>query len=217
MKALVRGNHSISKAAFAAAVVIASGFTAATASAADDVVSELKPGLFLYKSGVVGMAPIPNEGAQVAAATTDAGVEMAPAADITDKDEHCLATAIYFEARGESEKGQAAVAEVILARTRTPGRPKTVCGVVYEGSNRKSGCQFSFTCDRASDVVRDQSQWAVARRIAEDVITSGVESLVNGATFYHATYVKPRWARSMVRVAQIGSHIFYRPRNGRLL
>src|SRR5262245_39489993 len=169
MKALVRGNHSMSKAALAAAVVIASVFTAATPSAADDVVSELKPGLFLYKSGMVGMAPISNEGGPVAVATAntntdaatdnDASVAAAPAVNVTDKDEHCLATAIYFEARGESEKGQAAVAEVILARVRTPGRPKTVCGVVYEGSHRKSGCQFSFTCDRTSDVVRDQSQW----------------------------------------------------------
>ena len=130
-----------------------------------------------------------------------------------ESEEHCLATAIYFEARGESEDGQKAVAEVILARAKTPGRPKTVCGVVYEGSQRKSGCQFSFTCDSASNVAPLDTAWKRAKAIAAEV-ARGATSIVRGATFYHATYVKPGWASRMVKVAQVGSHIFYRPKAG---
>jgi spore germination cell wall hydrolase CwlJ-like protein len=241
MKALVRGNHSLFKAAIAATVVVTSIFSASLASAADEAVSELKPGLYVYKSGRIGMAPIANNGVAVpltikaadtaAVATATVALVRAtvpelvsdsdtipPVAKLSDKDEHCLATAIYFEARGESVKGQTAVAEVVVARTRVPGRPKTVCGVVYEGSHRRSGCQFSFTCDRAKDVVNNREQWSVAKRVAEDVLSSGgAPSVSRGATFYHADYVKPRWARRMVRVTQIGSHIFYKPKRGRLL
>ena len=135
------------------------------------------------------------------------------------REKNCLATAIYFEARGESLKGQRAVADVILARTRVPGRPKTICGVVYQGAKRKSGCQFSFTCDRISDRVRGKKQWARAQRVAAAALRARGKgkSIVRGATFYHAHYVKPRWAKRMVRVAQIGSHIFYRPRRGHYL
>ncbi len=131
---------------------------------------------------------------------------------------HCLATAIYFEARGESVRGQRAVAEVILARVRTPGRPKTICGVVYQGAWRKNRCQFSFACDGRSDVARGKKAWARAKAIAAAALRQkGKKRLVHGATFYHASYVHPRWSKRMVRVAQIGTHIFYRPRRGRLL
>jgi hypothetical protein len=220
----------------AAALALTVSLSTVQASAADEVVSELKPGLYLFKSGRVGMKPVSdNPGDPVVeetGAAVDAGVTDGVSAVLTDnvstevvadaklgREEHCLATAVYFEARGESAKGQKAVAEVILARTRTPGRPSTICGVVYEGSNRRTGCQFSFTCDRAKDVVRNASQWAQARRIASTAISTHgkVKSVSRGATFYHADYVKPRWARRMVRVAQIGSHIFYRPKRGRLL
>lgn len=137
---------------------------------------------------------------------------------VGSKEAHCLATAIYFEARGESAKGQKAVAEVIMARTRTPGRPKSICGVVYEGSQRSTGCQFSFTCDGYSDVARPGEAWSEAKLIASNVLrTRGRgKTVVRGATFYHADYVRPGWAKRMVRVAQIGSHIFYRPKRGRL-
>lgn len=187
---------------------------------ADEVVSEIEPGLYKFESGRVGMKPVadhPDDPLPDEAAAIDASIDAAPPAARGEK--HCLATAIYFEARGESVKGQKAVAEVILARMRTPGRPKTICGVVYEGSERRTGCQFSFTCDRASDVARPGAQWSQAQRIAETAMaTHGkVKPVSRGATFYHADYVKPRWARGMVRVAQIGSHIFYRPKRGRLL
>jgi spore germination cell wall hydrolase CwlJ-like protein len=126
---------------------------------------------------------------------------------------HCLTTAIYHEARYESDRGQRAVAEVILARTRTRGRPKSVCGVVYEGAWRATGCQFSFTCDGLSDGAGDPHQWARAKRTATLALgRKGKDTNARGATFYHASYVKPRWAKRMKRVARIGTHVFYRPR-----
>jgi len=135
------------------------------------------------------------------------------------REKNCLATAIYFEARGETLLGQQAVAEVILARTRTPGRPKTICGVVYQGSNRKTGCQFSFTCDGISDRVRNRRAWTQAMRVAIHVMRTGgkVDPVAGGATFYHADYVSPGWASRMVKVASIGQHVFYRPQRGRNL
>ena len=135
------------------------------------------------------------------------------------QEKECLSTAIYFEARGESAVGQRAVAEVVIARTRVPGRPRSICGVVYEGSNRRSGCQFSFTCDGLSDRVRDYGSWHQAQRIAANVMRSGGKEnpVAGGATFYHADYVNPGWASRMVKVAEIGTHIFYRPARGRNL
>ena len=147
---------------------------------------------------------------------TKAEVRDKPIA-VSSREQRCLATAVYFEARGESEKGQKAVAEVVLARTQVPGRPKTICGVVYEGSNRSTGCQFSFTCDAYSNVPRAGSAWTRAQAIARATIRGRGKKVARGATFYHAHYVSPGWASRMVRLVQIGSHIFYRPKHGRLL
>jgi spore germination cell wall hydrolase CwlJ-like protein len=239
LTAFVRVSRFVGWSACSAAAALSLTVSLSTfqASAADAVVSEYKPGLYRFESGRVGMKPVSdNPGEAVAvdpAIVPDIGSSDVAAADaaiigggsadapspVVHSEKHCLATAIYFEARGESAKGQKAVAEVILARTRTRGRPSTICGVVYEGSHRRTGCQFSFTCDRAKDVVRNASQWAQAQRIASTAISTHgkVKSVSRGATFYHADYVKPGWARRMVRVAQIGSHIFYRPKRGRLL
>ena len=129
--------------------------------------------------------------------------------------EFCLATAVYFEARDEPIKGQRAVAAVILDRVRTPGRPKTICGVVFEGSWRKTGCQFSFACDGRPDVPHWRSRWLRAQRSAAYVLHHRDSCrMVRGATFYHTKFVHPRWDRHMVRVARIGLHVFYRPRRG---
>lgn len=239
LTAFVRVSRFVGWSALSAAAAFAFTVSLSTfEAAADDVVKELEPGLYVFQSGRIGMKPVadspgdpvaadpaivPDLGVDEASADSaivpDFGVDVASVEPATHGERHCLATAIYFEARGESVKGQKAVAEVVLARTRTPGRPSTICGVVYEGSKRKTGCQFSFTCDRASDVARAGAQWAEAQRIAATVMTTHGrgKSVSRGATFYHADYVKPRWARGMVRVAQIGSHIFYRPKRGRLL
>ncbi len=131
------------------------------------------------------------------------------------KQQACLAQGIYFEARGEPVSGQAAVGQVILNRVRNPAYPSTVCGVVYQNRKMRNRCQFSFACDGIRDVVRSKAAWKTAKRVAKDV-TSGKLWLpeVGDATHYHATYVRPRWARSMKKTDKIGQHIFYRTYGG---
>jgi len=131
------------------------------------------------------------------------------------KQERCLAEAIYFEARGESEDGQVAVGQVVLNRVKNPAYPDTICGVVYQNKNRRNRCQFSFACDGLADRISQPGAWQTAERIAKDVI-GGKKYLkmVDASTHYHATYVKPRWARAMVKRGQIGDHIFYKTYGG---
>lgn len=133
-------------------------------------------------------------------------------AEFEERERHCLATAIYFEARGEPLKGQIAVSQVILNRVRSPKFPQTICGVVYQGQHAR-GCQFSFTCDGHSDNPRDKGQWAKAQDLAKSFM-AGEHWLpeVGYSTFYHANYVRPRWARRMNRIDKIGRHIFYKKR-----
>jgi spore germination cell wall hydrolase CwlJ-like protein len=126
------------------------------------------------------------------------------------KAEKCMATAIYFEARGEPVRGQYAVAQVVMNRLRSPDYPKTVCGVVYQNADWYDHCQFSFACDGRSERVFDRAAWKRAERIAADVIVRGVYLPdVGTATNYHADYVRPRWARYMVKTEKLGRHIFY--------
>jgi spore germination cell wall hydrolase CwlJ-like protein len=123
----------------------------------------------------------------------------------------CLATAIYFEARGEPARGQTAVAQVILNRVDSKAYPDSVCGVVYQNKHRRNACQFSFACDGKADTVREKRAWRKAERIAEDVAEGrGILREVGSATHYHADYVRPYWAKRMRRLASIGRHIFYR-------
>jgi spore germination cell wall hydrolase CwlJ-like protein len=125
-------------------------------------------------------------------------------------EENCLARAIYFEARSETELGQLAVARVILNRTKNPDYPKSICGVVYQGSGTRNSCQFSFACDGLPDDVRQPAAWANSKRIASMAI-DGDQSIraIGSATNYHADYVNPRWAKNMKRLIKIGHHIFY--------
>jgi len=134
-------------------------------------------------------------------------------AEFEARERRCLATAIYFEARGEPVRGQVAVGQVILNRVRSPLFPETICGVVYQGQYQK-GCQFSFTCDGKSDIPRNDDQWALAQDIARQ-ITAGELWLpeVGYSTYYHANYVSPGWAGSMNKIDKIGRHIFYKKRN----
>ena len=122
----------------------------------------------------------------------------------------CLAQAISYEAGNETVAGQEAVAQVILNRLRHPAYPKTICGVVYQGSERKTGCQFTFTCDGSLRRPRSVQSMAFATAIAERVLNGGTSLIVGGATHYHANYVSPYWAPSLVKIASIGAHIFYR-------
>ncbi|GGD80236.1 spore germination cell wall hydrolase CwlJ-like protein [Rhizobium anhuiense] len=131
------------------------------------------------------------------------------------REQQCLASGIYFEARGESVKGQAAVAQVILNRVRNPSYPKTICGVVYQNEDWRNRCQFSFACDAIKDRVNSEYHWRVARDVAM-AVTAGKIWLpqVGSATHYHAVYVRPKWARTMEKVGRIGLHVFYRTYGG---
>jgi spore germination cell wall hydrolase CwlJ-like protein len=131
------------------------------------------------------------------------------------REQQCLASGIYFEARGESVKGQAAVAQVILNRVRNPAYPKSICGVVYQNEDWRNRCQFSFACDAIKDRVNSEYHWRVARDVAM-AVTAGKIWLpqVGSATHYHAVYVRPKWARTMEKVGRIGLHVFYRTYGG---
>jgi spore germination cell wall hydrolase CwlJ-like protein len=123
----------------------------------------------------------------------------------------CLAQAVYYEARSESEEGQQAVAQVVLNRVRHPSWPSTVCGVVYQGPMRAGGgCQFTFTCDGSLAAIPSGFGWARARRIAADALAGKVFAPVGYATHYHTHQVLPSWAYRLAKVAVIGSHNFYR-------
>ncbi|MBV9841754.1 MAG: cell wall hydrolase [Sphingomonadaceae bacterium] len=129
-----------------------------------------------------------------------------PAARLQATD--CLATAAIYEA-GDDADGQRAVMQVVLNRVRAPGFPKTVCGVVYAGADRATGCQFSFTCDGSIARRPEHSGWNAARARARQALSGAVFADVGTATHYHADWVAPSWSRSLDKVAKIRSHIFY--------
>jgi spore germination cell wall hydrolase CwlJ-like protein len=130
------------------------------------------------------------------------------------KAEKCLANAVYFEARGESVRGQIAVAQVVMNRVFSPFYPNDVCGVVYQNANRHLACQFTFACDGIPDVVTEPDAWARAQRIAHDMIGGKLwMPEVAKATHYHAYWVRPDWVNEMKKIYKLGVHAFYRPRN----
>ncbi|MBZ9934851.1 cell wall hydrolase [Mesorhizobium sp. BR1-1-16] len=131
-------------------------------------------------------------------------------------EQKCLATAIYFEARGEPVKGELAVAQVVINRLKNPAYPNTICGVVYQNKDMRDACQFSFACDGIKDRITDMSSWRRAQELARRVVTQDNwwNADVGSATHYHANYVKPRWARTMKKMERIGHHIFYKTFGG---
>lgn len=122
----------------------------------------------------------------------------------------CLTAAIYYEAAMEPDAGQQAVAQVILNRMMHPSYPNTVCGVVYQGSERVTGCQFSFSCDGAMARAPSALYWARARAVAQRALAGYVYRPVGTATHYHTTEVSPYWAPSLDFIGTIGAHRFYR-------
>jgi spore germination cell wall hydrolase CwlJ-like protein len=122
----------------------------------------------------------------------------------------CMTAAIYYEAGFESLDGERAVAQVVINRLRNPLFPKTVCGVVFQGSDRSGGCQFTFTCDGALARGPQEQAWARARKVAAAALHGYVMRKVGNATHYHADYVAPYWSPTLVKVAVVGQHIFYR-------
>lgn len=151
--------------------------------------------------------------ATVTPATTPMFTQAAPIPRLSS-DNHsraldCMSWAIAYEAAGQPIVGQEAVGQVILNRVRHPHRPKTVCGVVFEGSERRTGCQFTFACDGSIHRRLSAYTLTTARNVAQSVLDGAVPDHVGGATHYHANYVLPLWAATGRRVTQIGAHIFY--------
>ncbi|MEM6340501.1 MAG: cell wall hydrolase [Pseudomonadota bacterium] len=122
----------------------------------------------------------------------------------------CLSEALYFEARGETIKGQFAVAEVILNRVKSARFPQSICGVIRQGTGRRYQCQFTYTCDGRAENIAEPRAFERVAKIARSAIEDEVPQLTNGATHYHTTAVRPRWSRTYTRTARIGMHIFYR-------
>jgi spore germination cell wall hydrolase CwlJ-like protein len=138
-----------------------------------------------------------------------------PLAESRDQAVRCLTDAIVYEAATEPLAGQQAVAQVIMNRTRSGTFPANVCGVVYQGSERHTGCQFTFTCDGSMRRRTPSSSFFdTARPIAEAAFDGTLPDRVGKALFYHANYVMPRWAPLLDRVTQIGAHIFYQRPGG---
>ena len=122
----------------------------------------------------------------------------------------CLASAVYYEAGSQDDNGERAVAQVVLNRVRHPTFPASICNVVYQGSTRATGCQFTFTCDGSLYRRPDAEGWRRAYRIAEQALNGYVYAPVGYATHYHANYVVPYWASTLAKNAVVGAHIFYR-------
>jgi len=171
-----------------------------------------RPVLIAAAAVGIGVASTPahaTEGAQPFSAPQD------PAS--YDRALQCLTQAIYYEARSETEDGQRAVAQVVLNRVRHPNYPNTVCGVVFQGSHRRTGCQFSFTCDGSLGPITEAGAWARAQRLAAAALRGYVYRPAGLSLNYHTTAIRPYWAPSLVRHAVIGAHIFYRqPGSGSL-
>lgn len=167
------------------------------------LVRQIAPEVALDVNGKIPLSSGPNPAA--------APFRLANAAALTrQRALECLTSAVYYEAGNESADGQRAVAQVVLNRVRHPAFPANVCGVVYQGSTRVTGCQFTFTCD--GSLLRRPSidGWARARKVAEAALAGAVYAPVGYATHYHANYVVPYWAASLVKNAIVGAHIFYR-------
>ncbi len=131
------------------------------------------------------------------------------------RERKCLAEAVYFEARSEPEEGQAAVAQVVLNRATSGLYPASICGVVYQNRSHYKACQFSFACEGKLLRVTEPESWRIAVRIADAVVDGRTYlSDVGGATHYHASYVRPGWARRLVKMDVIGHHVFYKLRRG---
>ena len=158
--------------------------------------------------------PILTPAAMVAPARTTAPLEYTDSwlaalpAPEGDANWQCLTEAVYFEARGESLKGQFAVAEVILNRVDSPLYPRSVCGVVKQRGG--GGCQFSYVCDGHADRMRDPEARDRAERIARAMLDGAPRLLTEGATHFHTSNVRPSWSKRFAKTASIGAHVFYR-------
>jgi spore germination cell wall hydrolase CwlJ-like protein len=173
----------------------------------------IAPAVFFTWADTVQTLDAPFEALVVRSAAGDDGWAADQAgSNENQREAACLATAVYFEARGEGTLGQLAVAQVILNRVKAPGFPKTVCGVIYQNAGEYHRCQFSFACDGTADRIGDRAAWGRSLEVARRVLASPdgvVVPDIGNATHYHATYASPVWAGRMKRVDVIGGHVFY--------
>ena len=157
-------------------------------------------------------APAPD--LLVTAVTIATGPDGLPSMDgvvgAGDTQWECLTEALYFEARGESDRGLFEVAEVILNRVDSAQYPNSVCGVVHQGTGQMYACQFTYTCDGISDAIRDPASWSRVGQVAQVMLDGAPRTLTEGATHYHTRAVSPSWARRFPQTAAIGAHLFYR-------
>ncbi len=152
---------------------------------------------------------IPLRGVIDAALPVAAPFRLAGALE-SSRELECLTQAVYFEARGETPAGQAAVAQVVLNRVRHPSFPKSICGVVFQGAGKRVGCQFSFACDGSMRRGREVAAWNRARKVASKALSGNVMASIGEATHFHTTNVAPNWGPRLVRTAEVGMHVFYR-------
>ncbi len=201
---------------FALLLALSFGFpmtASANSEKADDLARIESQGLKSTGSRRLKNMIAPKEQAPAAVATnvqfSNGWIDNQPKA-VGSAEWRCLAEALYFEARGETVKGQFAVAEVIMNRVRSSRFPATLCGVIHQGTGKKYQCQFTYTCDGHKEVIAEPRAFSRAAKVARVMIDGNAPALTDGATHYHTTAVKPRWSRVFTRTAQIGVHLFYR-------
>jgi hypothetical protein len=165
------------------------------------IVRQLPPDQALQINQTIPLAGGPNPAASPFAFKGDTGARKWGL--------ECLASAVYYEAGSQDDDGERAVAQVVLNRVRHPAFPSSICGVVYEGSTRATGCQFTFTCDGSLYRQPDAAGWRRAYTIAQQALGGYVYAPVGYATHYHANYVVPYWASTLSKNAVVGAHIFY--------
>jgi len=194
-----------------AAAAFGSAFYSAPEAAAQTVAPPAPPPLLIRELAPEQALKV-NAAIPVASGPNPAAKPFVFTGDKADRAQalQCLASAIYYEAGQESVDGQRAVAQVVLNRVRHAAFSSSVCGVVYEGSTRVTGCQFSFTCDGSLYRGADRAGWNRAWRVAEAALSGSVYAPVGWATHYHANYVVPYWAPTLAKNAIVGTHIFYR-------
>ncbi len=199
---------------FAAILIVLSALPFAHAvQASEDTVQELKS---IEARGLGALNPSRIDELLSAPAPRHAGVDFSRTwLDRQPKPKggeewNCLSEALYFEARGETVRGQFAVAEVILNRVRSTRFPDSVCGVIRQGTGKRLQCQFTYTCDGHKEVIAEPRAYSRVSKVARAILDGKVPALTNGATHYHTTAVQPRWSRKYTRTAKIGVHIFYR-------
>lgn len=141
---------------------------------------------------------------------TDFNFTTLTVAKLDAEERRCLAQAIYYEARSEPRVGQLAVADVVLNRVASPLYPNSICGVVFQGSERRTGCQFSFTCDGSMSMRLNKRKWTASEELAGAILAGLRVPVSRNATHYHANYVTPYWAAKLTPTATIGTHKFYR-------